>query len=156
MRRRIPVCACCSVRCSRSSVALAAPPGAPAAAVLGPGSAALAFSRLLSREATADSPRLLAGLLLCVVLNAAVAELADLTVQNMPAQLPLLEDLHVLGLVRSVPRRCCLECLRLKCLLERTVCVHDATGMSVLVLDGLVTSRAARFGWAPRAWHPSA
>ena len=111
----------------------------------------------LSLEATADSLRLLAGLLLCVVLNAAVAELADLTVQNMPAQLPLLEDLHVLGLVRSVPRRCCLECLRLKCLLERTVvllvCIMLVCRCSSWTL---CTSRAARFGWAPRAWHPSA
>ena len=108
----------------------------------------------LSLEA-ADSLRLLAGLLLCVVLNAAVAELADLTVQNMPAQLPLLEDLHVLGLVRSVPRRCCLECLRLKCLLERTVVC-----MMMVVCRcsswTLCTSRAVRFGWEPRAWHPSA
>ena len=106
----------------------------------------------LSLEATADSLRLLAGLLLCVVLNAAVAELADLTVQNMPAQLPLLEDLHVLGLVRSVPRRCCLECLRLKCLLERTVVLLVCRCSPWT----LCTSRAARFGWAPRAWHPSA
>ena len=105
----------------------------------------------LSLEA-ADSLRLLAGLLLCVVLNAAVAELADLTVQNMPAQLPLLEDLHVLGLVRSVPRRCCLECLRLKCLLERTVVLLVCRCSPWT----LCTSRAARFGWAPRAWHPSA
>ena len=149
MRRSTPACACCSVRSSRSSVALAAPPGAPAAAVLGPGSAA-AFAR-----SDADSLRLLAGLLLCVVLNAAVAELAVLTVHNMLAQLPLQEDLHVLGLVRTDPRRCCLECSSLKCLLERTVVC-----MMVLVCRcsswTLRTSRAARFGWAPTAWHPSA